>query len=428
MRILHTSDWHLGRSFHRVGLVDHQAAALARLAEVVADAEVDVVVVAGDVYDRALPSVEAVTLLDDALSALRAAGAQVIVSSGNHDSATRLGFGSRLLGAAGVHVRADPRRIAEPVVLPDARHPEAGPVAFYPLPYLDPALGDPAVGRAGDGGDERRGASHEAVLTHAMDVVRGDLARRGRPRSVVSAHAFVTGAAPCDSERELVVGGVASVSLDVFGGVDYVALGHLHGRQRLADHARYSGSPLAYSFSEHAHRKGAWLVDLGPDGFADVTEVALPAPRPLALLRGELADLLADPALADHEGSWCQVTLTDAARPAEAMRRVQSRFPHAVELRFEPSGADASTRSYTERVQGRSDLDLCCAFLEHVRARPADHAERDELRAALEALRRREREADGVIDLAGPRRPRPGRDAAGAPGAQDAEKVAEAAG
>ncbi len=136
MRLIHTSDWHLGRTFHRVGLHDAQARFLDHLVEVVAAERVDVVLVAGDVYDRALPAVDTVALLDDALVRLRGAGAQVVLSSGNHDSAQRLGFGSRVMAAGGVHVRTDPRGCGEPVLLED----EHGPVAIYPLPYLEPSL------------------------------------------------------------------------------------------------------------------------------------------------------------------------------------------------------------------------------------------------------------------------------------------------
>ncbi|MFN8076423.1 MAG: exonuclease SbcCD subunit D [Kineosporiaceae bacterium] len=415
MRILHTSDWHLGRSFHKVGLVDHQAQVLAHLTEVARDAEVDVVVVAGDVYDRALPSVEAVTVLDDALAALRGTGATVVVSSGNHDSATRLGFGSRLLGAAGVHVRTDPRQVAVPLLLQDAHSPRVGPVAVYPLPFLEPAVAAPALGLP-----REPTPSHEVVLTAAMDAVRADLAARGGLRSVVSAHAFVTGAAPCDSERALTVGGVAAVSVEAFAGIDYVALGHLHGRQAVAPNARYSGSPLAYSFSEHSHRKGAWLVELGEAGLESVTEVPLPAPRPLALLAGELEHLLTDPGLAVHEAAWCQVTLTDAARPAEAMRRLQARFPHAVDLRFAPASSSGPSSAYPRAVEGRDDLDVCCAFLDHVRGRPAQADDREALRQALEALRRREAEAAGVVDLGRVRPARPAPSAGSAASAPSA--------
>lgn len=372
MRILHTSDWHLGRSFHRVGLLDAQARVLDRLVEVVAEEKVDAVVVAGDVYDRALPPVDAVEVLDDVLDRLVATGATVLVTSGNHDSAQRLGFGARRSARSGLHLRTDPARAAEPVVLED-RH---GPVALYGLPYLEPVLVADALGAP---------RTHEGVLQAALRGVRADLA--GRPagtRSVLAAHAFVTGGAASDSERDITVGGVASVGHAVFDGLDYVALGHLHGRQEVADGVRYSGSPLAYSFSEHRHTKGAWLVDLGPRGVSAVAAVDLPVPRPLAVLRGRLEDLLDDPRHADAERAWCQVTLTDAQRPAGAMERLRLRFPHTLQLVFEPVGAPREESSYARRVRGLDDLALCCSFLGHVRGRDADTQERSVLRAALE--------------------------------------------
>jgi exonuclease SbcD len=377
-------------------MLDAQAAFVDHLVEVVRSERVDVVLVAGDVYDRAIPGVDVVALLDEALARLAATGATVVLTSGNHDSARRLGFAARVLETAGVHVRTDPRRCARPVLVAD----EHGDVALYPLPYLEPALAAGPLG-LGDGP-----ASHQSVLGAAMSGVRADLA--GRPagtRSVVAAHAFVVGGKACESEREIGVGGVASVPSSVFDGVDYVALGHLHGRQRLAETVRYSGSPLAYSFSEHAHVKGSWLVTLGRAGVEAVEAVEAPVLRPLGLLRGRLDELLTDPAHAGHERSWCQVTLTDPQRPAEAMLRVRSRFPHALELRFEPDGGRVGAEpSYTERVAGRGDLDVCCGFVEHVRGRPASGDELAVLRSAVESLRLADAERLGAAALRADRR------------------------
>ena len=385
MRILHTSDWHLGRSFHRVGMLDAQAAFVDHLVDVVRTERVDVVLVAGDVYDRALPGVDVVALLDDALARLVGAGATIVMSSGNHDSARRLGFASRLLEHARVHVRTDPARAAEPVLLED-RH---GPVALYPLPYLEPALVAEGLGC------ER---SHPAVLGAALGAVRADLATRpAATRSVVAAHAFVVGGEVCDSERDISVGGVGSVPLGLFDGFGYVALGHLHGRQELAPSVRYSGSPLAYSFSEAGHRKGSWLVELGAAGVARVDAVPAPVPRQLALLEGDLADLLADPSLAVHRDDWCRVILTDPQRPADAMAQLRARFPHTLELRFAPRAVEGLPfAGYGAQLAGRDDLAVCCGFVEHVRGRAAEAAEVGLLRAALEAARRADPEEFGA--------------------------------
>jgi DNA repair protein SbcD/Mre11 len=377
VRILHTSDWHLGRSFHRVDMLAHQSAFVDHLVEVVRSESVDAVVVSGDVYDRALPSVDTVGLLDDAIARLRDSGAVVLLTSGNHDSAVRLGFGSRVLEQAGVHLRTRLADLARPVEM----HDEHGVVLLYGLPYLEPVM-------VADGlASQQR--THLGVLSAAMDRVRQDLAERpAGTRSLVAAHAFVVGGQVSDSERDISVGGVGSVPMEVFSGVDYVALGHLHGRQRLSDTVRYSGSPLPYSFSEHQHTKGSWLVDLDASGVRRVQPVPAPVPRALAVLRGRLEDLLRDPAHAAAERAWCQVTLTDPARPREAMARLHERFPHALVLSFEPDAGAGRDGGYVDRVRGQSALDVCCGFLEHVRGGAgADEAERHLMSAALEGAR-----------------------------------------
>lgn len=372
MRILHTSDWHLGRSFHGVGMLAHQEEFLDHLLEVVAAERVDLVVVAGDVYDRALPPVDAVRLADDALARLAASRARTVITSGNHDSALRLGFSSRLIDAAGVHLRTSPAGIGTPVLIDD----EHGPVAVHGLPYLDPhAVASPwGLARA----------THEAALGEAMTRVRADLAGRPGVRSVVLAHAFVAGGSPSESERDITVGGVARVPTTLFDGVHYAALGHLHGAQTLAPHLRYSGSPLAYSFSEAGHRKGSWLVDLAADGAVDATFVEAPVPRPLARIEGSLDDLLSDASLATHEAAWVEATLTDVVRPDQAMERLRRRFPHAVSLRFaahRPIIGAAPAAGAT----GRSEREIARAFVHELRGEPASDREAALLDAAFDA-------------------------------------------
>lgn len=372
MRILHTSDWHLGRSFHREGMLAHQAAYVDHLLEVVAAEAVDLVVVAGDVYDRALPPVDAVRLFDDALARLAASRARVVLTSGNHDSAQRLGFSSRLIDAAGVHLRTDIAGVGAPVLLDDAH----GPVAVHGIPYLDPhAVADPW------GLDKR---SHQSALTEAMRRVRADLAARPGVRSVVLAHAFVAGAEPSDSERDISIGGVARVPTSVFDGIDYVALGHLHGPHVLTDAVRYSGSPLAYSFTEWRQRKGSWLVDLDATGSTTSTWIEAPVPRMLSRIRGTLDELLTDPRHATAEESWVEATLTDDARPAQAMDRLRRRFPHTLVLAFDgarrPIGAAPSAASV-----GRRDHDVAREFMVELRGGDPSTAELDLLDRAVDA-------------------------------------------
>ncbi|HEX4976352.1 MAG TPA: exonuclease SbcCD subunit D [Nocardioides sp.] len=381
MRVLHTSDWHLGRSFHRVGLLEHQAAFVDHLLAVVEQEEVDLVVLSGDVYDRALPPVDAVELADEVFARLAASRAQVVVTSGNHDSQIRLGFNARLADAAGVHLRTRWQDVGTPVLLED-RH---GPVAVYGLPYLEPdAVRVPWR-------LERR--SHEATLTEAMRRVHADLDGRRGARSVVMAHAFVAGDAErgaqmaCESERDISVGGLQIAPTHLFTGVDYAALGHLHGRQTLTDSVRYSGSPLAYSFSEATHRKGSWLVELGRDGLERVDFVEAPVPRRLATLRGDLEDLLADPTHASLEDCWLQVTLTDARRPRHAMERLRTRFPETLLLSFEPEGRRADRGPLVPRVDGRSDLDVALGFVAEVRELEATTEEALLLQLACDSCR-----------------------------------------
>ncbi|WP_448615640.1 exonuclease SbcCD subunit D [Modestobacter sp. URMC 112] len=372
MRLLHTSDWHLGRSLHGTDLLAEQEAVLGGLADVVAAESVDVVLVAGDVYDRAVPSADATGVLDRVLTRLRSAGAHVVLTPGNHDSARRLGFASGLLAVSGVHVRASTPALDEPVLLAD----EHGDVAVYGLPYLEPDIARHELGLT-------EGRSHEAVLGAAMDRVRADLFLRPRTRSVVLAHAFVGGGLPSDSERDICVGGVDLVPAAVFDGVDYVALGHLHRPQTLSPRVRYSGSPLAYSFGEAGHEKQAWLVDLDADGLAGVHAVPLPASRRLSVLTGELATLLVDPAYAGVEDHFVSVRLTDPVRPGDPMRTLQARFPHCVHLEWTGGAAGSDGRSYTERLAGRSDLQVAGEFVQHVRGQEASEAERELLGRAL---------------------------------------------
>ena len=390
MRFLHTSDWHLGRSFHQVGLLRAQAAFVDHLVETVRSERVKAVLVSGDVYDRALPSPDTVELLSTAVTRLIDAGAAVILSSGNHDSAIRLGFASELLSRAGLHIRTSTDSIGLPVLVDG--------VAVYPLPYLEPSVAADPLGAS-----ER---SHAGVLRAAMARVEADRAVRGAP-SVVMAHAFVTGGATSDSERDISVGGVSAVHPTVFAGTDYVALGHLHGRQQVRDGVRYSGSPVALSFSEAAHTKGSWLVDLDDSGVT-VEAVDAPVERPLAVLRGDIDLLLTDPALTPAERSWCQVTLTDAIRPLGAMEQLRRRFPHTLVLQFDPQGAPVPVRSYTQRTATESDLDVCCSFLGHVRGgHGPSEEEQAVLATAVEAVRVQRAGADDEgqlpLDVAAPR-------------------------
>jgi exonuclease SbcD len=378
MRLLHTSDWHLGRPLHGQPLLETQARFVEFLVDVVRDQRIDAVLVAGDVYDRAIPPLEAVELFDTALARLAAVKVPVVIISGNHDSAGRLGFGSGFFRDAGVHLRTEPGVVA-PVLLAD----DHGPVAIYPLPYLEPELTWNALGALGP--------RHDAVLTAAMQRVRADIAgREPSTRSVVVAHAFVgtVGEAELsDSERDITVGGTAIVPAAVFDGVDYVALGHLHGFQRpIADRVTYSGSPVAYSFSEARSVKSVSVVELDAAGSVALERIPCPVVRPLACITGPLDSLLTDPSWGEYEQHWLAVTLTDPELPTEPMGRLRERFSGVLQLTVAArrSGADGS---YQDRFVGLDDLGMAERFVADMRHRPPTDEESALFRAAFEALR-----------------------------------------
>ena len=335
MRVLHTSDWHLGRSFGAVSLHDHQAAFVDWLVDVVVAERVDLVAIAGDVFDRAVPPTAAIDLLRGALLRLRAAGAQVAVIAGNHDGPERVAAYDVLLDQSGVVVRGGYRCAGEVITLEFAD----GPLDLVMLPYLDPVLepvevlaGDIPAGEAG----ERRRRTHHDVLATAAERAR--LALRS-PRSLALAHAFVVGAsgtaAVSDSERQLTVGGTAEVRAEVFAPFSYTALGHLHTPQQVGGPTvRYSGTPLAYSFSETA-AKQVVLVDLAPEGVTEVVELPVPVGRGVSTVRGTIDELLAapPPAALQH---WVRAVVTDPVPVLHAKTRLAEVYPHVVEVEWQP--------------------------------------------------------------------------------------------
>jgi len=373
MRILHTSDWHIGRTFHGHATLDALRGVLEALTRQVHEHDVDVVIVAGDVFDSAAPAAGCYALLTDVLRGIADTGAQVIVTSGNHDSAARLGFQAGLL-RAGIHVLTDPSAVGTPVTVTDA----AGPVHFYGIPYLEPALLRHLWPEA---------RSQAAVLDRAMGLVRDDLAVRGG-RSVAIAHCFAAGVESTPHlERDIQQGGLDVVPLATFAGVDYMALGHIHGRQQLAPSVRYAGAPLHYSFGEGDKPRGSWLVELDAEGFAGASWLELPVPRPVVTLRAPLADVLADPAYDRHEQAWVCVEYTDALPERDPMRRLQERFPFCAKVVHVPAAAaERETLTYVERVRAaRSDAELVEAFLVHVReGAGADDRERELLADVLD--------------------------------------------
>lgn len=334
MRFLHTADWHLGRTLHGADLTPAFEAWTDHVVDLVATQDIDALLISGDVYDRAIPPVEMVDLLADTLErALE--HTNVIVTSGNHDSAKRLGFGSRLM-REGLYFYTDSLHCHVPVPIPD-RDGNVGALV-YPIPYLDP---DSERGRLATDPAEPLARSHPAVLGKVLENIRGDLVARNmnepgasaRPYSMIMSHSFVTGAEQTESERDISVGGAAQVSSSLFNlpGIDYVALGHIHGPQKVGGNGplmRYSGSPIPFSFSEQNHVKSSVIVDTQA---ADPIEL-VPAPvyRNLATIEGTLSELLSS-SFDKYRGHFLRIIVTDPERPANLFAKLSQKFPYVLE-------------------------------------------------------------------------------------------------
>lgn len=318
VRLLHTADWHIGRKFHQIALLDQQAAFGEWLVDLVRQESIDAVLVAGDLFDRPTPNGEAVDLLDDIFSRLLSSGTQVIAITGNHDSAERLHFGSAAMAGAGLHIRTERRAIKEMGRPIEMSGSGGGSVTVVPVPYVDPYRVDGLAGAP---------RTHDALV---QAVLERSASMPDRSRAIVLAHAFVGSASTCDSERDLGVGGTGAVAAAAFAGFGHVALGHLHRPQELlGGRAAYAGSPLPYSFSEE-HPKSVRILDCGPAIAA--TTVPIDVGRPVCTVKGSLDDLLASSRFRNAEPAWVRAELTDTSLRAGAMERLRQRFPFILEL------------------------------------------------------------------------------------------------
>jgi exonuclease SbcD len=311
MRFLHTSDWHLGKTLCNASLLDDQAHVLDQVAAMLKDTRAEALVIAGDLYDRAVPPKEAVALLDQTLDRIiRGLGVPVLIIAGNHDSPERLGFASRFLETQGLHVAGpvDPEPV--PVVI--------GVTAFHLLPYADPAMIRHALQK-----DEVR--THQDALAAQMA-----LARRRHPkghRFVAVAHAFLTGGEVSDSEVGLSIGGVGEVDAALFKACDYAALGHLHRPQEVDfAHVRYAGSLLKYSASEATHVKALTLVEIPTKGPVRTEPLPLSPRRDLRRLRGRFEDLMRGPH--GNPEDYLFLDLLDDGPVLDAMSRLRQLYPN----------------------------------------------------------------------------------------------------
>ena len=345
MKLIHLSDLHIGKRVNEVNMIEDQEYILRQLLSIVDDEKADAVLIAGDVYDKSIPSAEAVTLFDDFLWQLAKRSLPVLIISGNHDSPERLAFGGRLLEQKGIHISPVYDGSVEPVLLED----EHGPVAFWLLPFLKPAH----VKRFFP-------EEHIETYTDACRVAVEKMAMDSAHRNVLLTHQFVTGAATCESE-ELSVGGSDNVDASVFEAFDYVALGHIHGPQNIgSNRIRYCGTPLKYSLSEESHHKSVTVVHLGAKGELTLQLRPLIPRHDLRQIRGTFEELT-DKAFWEGTSTddYLHIVLTDEEDVPEAIGKLRLIYPNLIHLRYD------NTRTRTnqlidgaQEVQRKSPLEL----------------------------------------------------------------------
>ncbi|MGD8627859.1 MAG: exonuclease SbcCD subunit D [bacterium] len=388
MRILHTSDWHLGRLFHGVHLTEDQAYVLEQVVDAAGSASPDVVLISGDVYDRAVPPAEAITLLDDVISRMvLGLRIPVIMIAGNHDSPDRLAFGSRLMQERGFHVAGPFAGSVRPVVLEDG----TGKVYFYPLPFAEPSvmqekLGDPGL------------KDHDSAMRVATAAIREH--HPGGSRSVLLAHAFVVGGTESESERPLSVGGAGTVKASVFDGFDYVALGHLHRPQEIggtekpgAAAIQYAGSLMKYSFSEAAHQKCMKLVEMDEKGKCGIENIPLRPRRDVRSIEGYLEGLLSEGTSSPHREDYLSVGLLDEGAIYDAMGRLREVYPNVLEIRPRFPELDGRTEGPRFDHRKHSESALFEAFYKQATGEDLSGEQARAFSSIVDKLRREEREA-----------------------------------
>ena len=371
MKLIHLSDLHIGKRVNETSMLEDQQYILNQILSVIDDEIPQAVLIAGDVYDRSVPSAEAVELLDRFLCALAQRELPVFLISGNHDSPERLAFGGQLMKASGIHISPVYDGTVTPIRLSDA----CGPVDFWLLPFLKPA-------------QVRRFYPEETVDTYtdACRIAIANMDRDPHARHVLLAHQFVTGSITCDSE-EISVGGSDNVDASVFGGFDYVALGHIHGPQNISQNRiRYCGTPLKYSFSECPHKKSVTVVEL--EETVTVRTVPLTPLRDMRELRGTYAALTApDNYRGTATEDYLHIILTDEEDVAEAVGRLRAIYPNLMKLSYD----NARTRAtgITEAAADicrKSPLDLFGELYESQNNQPMSDTQTAFVRDLIESI------------------------------------------
>lgn len=373
MRFLHLSDLHLGKRVNEFSMLEDQAYILKEILNIIDEQKVEAVLIAGDIYDKVIPSAEAVRLLDDFLTRLAARELPVFLISGNHDSAERVAFGSRLMSSRQIYLSPVFESDVEPITISD----RYGEINIYMLPFVKPSL-------------VKRVYPEEEIITYqdAVNAAVQHMQIDTDKRNVLLAHQFVTGAARCDSE-ELSVGGLDDVDASIFDGFDYVALGHLHGPQKIGkETVRYSGTPLKYSFSEANQKKAAVIVDVEEKGKINIQQIPLVPKHDMREIRGTYMEVTALVFYKDMKtDDYLHITLTDEEDIPDAIGKLRTIYPNIMKLSYDNLRTRAAvTVRGTAEVEEKSPMELLKEFYELQNNQPMTDEQEEIARGMMEEI------------------------------------------
>jgi exonuclease SbcD len=374
MRLLHTSDWHIGRNLNLFDLSDAQTQFINHIIEVVKTEKIDAVLISGDIYDRALPSLDAIATFEYALKELSAL-TKVIITSGNHDGARRLGFASSLLEGANIYIKTRIEDIDTPVLVSD----EKKTIAIYGIPYLEPFTSSSKLITNPEEAKKIE-RSHQGVLSLAINRINADRTKTKHDHAVVMAHAWLTGGETDGSEIDISVGGIGNAPTSLLKNFDYAALGHIHRPQVIENHIRYSGSALHYSFKGAKSKRLTYIVDFSSPKPV-ISEVFSPTYRELTELEDSMDNFLRLDKYAEFENHFLKIKLTDKPAPLQPMAQLRARFPWVVEL---TTLTGKGKLPKWEEIRDKSDFDICCDFLDDVRGAAPNEWEIEQLRSAID--------------------------------------------
>jgi exonuclease SbcD len=373
MKLIHLSDLHIGKRVNEFSMIEDQKHILSQILSIVDQVQPEGVILAGDIYDKSVPSAEAVQLFDDFLTKLADKNTSVFIISGNHDSAERLAFGAQLMSSRGVYVSPVYNGVIEPIILSDSY----GEVNIYILPFIKPAIVRQAF-------EDEKIESYQDAMATAINHIEMDCDKR----NVLVCHQFVTGAKICDSE-ELSVGGIDQVAYTLFDSFDYVALGHIHSPQHVGrETVRYCGTPLKYSFSEADQEKSVTIIELKEKGCINIEKWPLTPLRDMRKIRGSYMDVTA---LQAYEGTntddYIQVTLTDEEDIPDGMQKLRVIYPNLMRLEYDNKRTREGRQiEAVESIEERSPLELFEEFYELQNNQLMNEKQREVSQKIIEAL------------------------------------------